>query len=830
MTHRAKPVVVGLWLLALALLIGLVIRADYSADMSVFLPRSPTPEQALLVDQLLEGTVSRLILVGIAGGSESGRSMVSRTMATTLRGQSEFASVLNGEDERLEADRQWLFDHRYVLSPAVHAERFSVPGLHAALQNTLDWLASSAGMVIEPLVPRDPTSELIQILEPLEDEVHPRRKGGVWVSRDGQEALMLALTRASGADLDAQTDAMARIRAGFETAVKALTDTGEPRLEMTGPGVFAVESRATIKGEVTRIALLASLLIVVLLLLIFRSPTLLLLGLLPVVTGALTGIAAVSLGFGVVHGLTIGFGATLIGEAVDYAIYLFVQRGTNPDADESATPAMAAFWPTIRLGLITSVCGFGVMLGSGFPGLAQLGLYSTNGLIAAALVTRLVLPVLLPPGISRRDFSPLGERLAVVAHRLARLRWLIPVLCMVAIVVIWQHREHLWNDSLMALSPISPAAQALDARLRGELGAPDTSSLIVIDAPDREVALQQAETLAAPLDTLVEAGAISGWDSPARYLPSAATQRTRLASLPDRETLAERLQVATASLPLKAGRLDPFLADVEAARASGPVTAESLAGTSFALAVEALLRPTPTGWRLLMPLRADSGGAPLDPERLRRAFASVPATDGVSVRFLDIKRESDALYAQYLAEAIELSLFGLVAILAVLWVALRSARQVWRVMLPLVSAVLVVMAGLVLAGESLILLHLVGLLLVVAVGSNYAIFFVGTGGDAAGPSPRTLASLLFANLTTLAGFGLLATSTVPVLRAIGVTVGPGAVLALLFAAMLNVRAHGLPSRKHGNRGKPRSTGPASAPPDERKPIPSAQSERRSNWT
>ena len=49
------------------------------------------------------------------------------------------------------------------------------------------------------------------------------------------------------------------------------------------------------------------------------------LGLLPVATGALVGIAAVALGFGAVHGITLGFGITLIGESVDYSIYFFIQ-------------------------------------------------------------------------------------------------------------------------------------------------------------------------------------------------------------------------------------------------------------------------------------------------------------------------------------------------------------------------------------------------------------------------------------------------------------------------------------------------------------------------
>ena len=116
-----------------------------------------------------------------------------------------------------------------------------------------------------------------------------------------------------------------------------------------------------------------------------------LLGLLPVACGALAAVAAVSLGHGIVHGVTLGFGTTLIGEAVDYSIYLFVQSERNRD-----DAWLVDFWPTIRLGVLTSVCGFAALLFSGFPGLAQLGLYSIAGLLAAAAITRFVLPGLLP--------------------------------------------------------------------------------------------------------------------------------------------------------------------------------------------------------------------------------------------------------------------------------------------------------------------------------------------------------------------------------------------------------------------------------------------------
>jgi predicted exporter len=77
------------------------------------------------------------------------------------------------------------------------------------------------------------------------------------------------------------------------------------------------------------------------------------------------------------------------------------------------------------------------------------------------------------------------------------------------------------------------------------------------------------------------------------------------------------------------------------------------------------------------------------------------------------------------------------------------------------------------------------MLLIVAVGSNYALFFDRAATRRAETSiPLVLASLLTANLATVVAFGVLASSSVPVLADLGSTVAPGTFLALLFAAML----------------------------------------------
>ena len=82
----------------------------------------------------------------------------------------EFVYVNNGAQERMQADAEFLFAHRYLLSPGVTAERFSVAGLRAALEEDLALLASPAGTLLGRVLPRDPTGELLRLLDLLQPE------------------------------------------------------------------------------------------------------------------------------------------------------------------------------------------------------------------------------------------------------------------------------------------------------------------------------------------------------------------------------------------------------------------------------------------------------------------------------------------------------------------------------------------------------------------------------------------------------------------------------------------------------------------------------------
>ena len=440
MSARRGPVLA--WLVFVAACAAVAAHARFTADMSAFLPEAATPAQRLLVGELREGVASRLLLVGIEGAEPDKLAALSRALAKRLQGRAEFVYVANGDAALAQADRDFLFAHRYVLSPGVAPGRFDRASLAAALERGYEALASPAGALVRRYLPADPTGEFVRVLGSLEAGERPPTHLGVWMSRDQRTALLLVQTAAPGFDLDAQEANLALIGEAFTAA---RDEAGAPGavLQRSGPAVFAVLSRETIRGDVRRLSAIATAIVAGMLLLAFRSLAVLGLAFVPVATGALAGVAAVAIAFGTVHGITLGFGVVLIGEAIDYAIYFFAQRSPA----EPPAASFARIWPTLRLGLAVSAASFCAMLFSGFTGLAQLGLFAVVGLVVAAAVTRWVLP-----GIPVRAAEPGG--VALVARLVPR--WRSPVKVRLAVLglvtaacagVIW-HERPVWDDDL----------------------------------------------------------------------------------------------------------------------------------------------------------------------------------------------------------------------------------------------------------------------------------------------------------------------------------------------------------------------------------------------
>ncbi|HUN39904.1 MAG TPA: MMPL family transporter [Acetobacteraceae bacterium] len=756
---RGLPILVAFAGAVLAVVLVLS-RVSIRTDMTDFLPSGHTPEARVMLEQLRFGAGTSMIMLGIEGAPPATLARISRSMTTALDRSPLFlfvnngdASLFGGSTERL------LFRYRYLLSPAVTPQAFSVPALHADMVRLLRGLESSAAPLVSQFGLADPSGAFLALLKQWIGASQVRSVDGVWFAPHRDRALIILRTNAQGMDLENQQRAQMAIRTAF-----ADNDPGSARLVAAGPAVFARQAADLMRADVTMLSLASTVLLSALLFWRFRSIWVLLLVAVPVLLGIAAAALAVQILFGFVHGVAIGFGVTMLGVSLDYPVLLVGHRKLAEPAAATLQRISEAF----RLAVCSASLGLTGMLFAGIPGLAQLGCFSLVGLLVAAGVTRWILPHL----IVAADLAPVSAgdpaRFLRVEHLRVWRGW-AAALGLAAIAGLALAGGPRWQTDLAALSPVPPDAMKLDASLRRELGAPDTVLMGLVQGQSVEDVLQREEKLLPTIDALTRRGVLVSAELAASYLPSAATQLARRAILPDPETLTARVAQARAGLPFRPDAFVPFIDAVTASRALPPLLPADIHASLFRARLDPLLFS-----------RAGVYYGLIAPTALHDPAAFAAALHQNGVPFVDVTQEMNRIVADYTGTAWRWFAIGGAAAMVVIAAGLRSLRRVLAVAAAIVTALLVTVAILTAIGTRLSLIQVVSLQLVAGVGLDYALFFARRQLDQE-ERARTLRTLVTCNAMTMLSFGVLTLCRMPLLRQIGITVAIGAVLALVFA-------------------------------------------------
>lgn len=765
----ARLGITALWLAVVLLCAGYVATdARVSTDLTAFMPASAGNDtDTLLLGELQKNSATRLLLLAVEGGTASERIRLSRQLTQALELEPGIRRVLNGDRGLDSATQDLLFRYRYLLTDG---GRFDHDSLRSSLQERLIELASPLPLPDRNLLVADPTAAYRSVLLSMQPRTRPHMVDGVWVSPDGERALLLLELAEAGLDVQAQADAIQRIQNSFASLLPSQGAT----LIISGPARFAAEASRTIRAESQWLSGLGVGFLIVLLLVAYRSPRLLLISSLPLATAVVVATAVVMLLFGGIHGITLAFGMTILGVAVDYPLHLFSHwHGAD---DRQQHPAL---WPTFRLAVTTTLIGYLSLAWTNFTGLAQLGVYAAVGLVTAALVTRWLLPFWLPSQTMSRSVP--GARLLARVKpgvRTAHLGLLAAVVIVGGFLMTVTARPSLWEHELEALAPVSAVERALDRELRLQMGAAEPGQLIVIEADTAQQALERSEALLPVLEGLRQDGTLQHYEAAARYLPSVQRQRLRQAQLPDRQALAAALDIALAGQGFRDGVFSPFLDSVADAKQLAPLTPEDVQATLLGLRVQQQLYEREGDWLAIIPLI----GVHL-PEQLAAALenASVPGA-----HYLDLRQFSARLMLAFRDEALGRLVWGGVAIVSVLALGLRSLRAAASVVSPIALACMATVTVLAASGQALSLFHLVALLLVGGVGLDYSLFF--RRWSRLGGEPRTLHSLLVCVASTFGVFAILGSSELPVLSAIGRTVAIGVAFCFLLSFLFSAYA------------------------------------------
>ncbi len=742
--HRNRTIF--MWLAFAVLCAGVIwARFTMTVDLAYFLPAPSTEQEHVLLDRLGQGPGSQLIFVTVIGQNRLDTLAKSARLTEALSGSPLFSNVLNGQEELTrESIPDIVWNNRYLLTDIEPG----VTGLAEALRDRLTDLAIFAGADFSDLVAADPHLAALTVVEGLSwSSLDSMPK---WLSADGRTAYLVAEVTAPAFDVAGQAEAIEFIRAS-----SALVDAMPVTLH--GFGVYGVELQQTIRSEAQFRSMLATLAIIAVLLVAYRRIRITLLAVVPLALGALGGIAGVALLFGQVHGITLAFGFTLFGVAVDYPLHFFSHcRNCHP------RDAIRVIWPTLRLGAISTIIAYLSMSVSGSQGLAQLGILSSIGILVAMFATRSLLPTLMAQD-SNAPTPSTGQTNATIQPRLRHAVWLIVLAASAAII---NGQDSIWSNDLSTMTPIEPAKLQQDTALRASLGAPNIRYLVALRATTEQQALEATETLATHLAGAQSDGLIDGFQVATTLLPSRRSQLERRARLANAPNPTAMMQQAVEGTPFRAASFAPYISTIEATINQPPLTAADFEESVLAGYIDAHLYFDGNQWVSLTTLFGLS-----DPAQL----ATQLAENYPDATLVDLKSASQDLVRNY-RQRIHWVLSG--ALLLILVVLINrvgfSARLVWIVG-TLSASLLGTIAINALLMPQLSIFSLIALVLVAGLGLDYALFISRAEEDGE-QARQTNHALIVCVTSTLLAFLILAFSSVPILASLGTTVTVGVFL------------------------------------------------------
>ncbi len=584
---------------------------------------------------------------------------------------------------------------------------------------------------------------------------------GRFVTADGWAVIFLA-TGASAFDSEAQREILAAIG-----RARATLDA-DIAVQSSGVNRFAVAAERSIKADIRRISIASVVGLFLLFGFLFRSVRLVALTSLPIGAGMLVGCAACLLAYGRIHGLTLAFGASLIGVCIDYTTHLYCHHVI---VGKDGASSVRAIWPGMLLGALTTIAGF-VMLGAAsFPGLREVALFAATGIGAALLATRYLLPPLLPvagepaPPLARLTGALSALLRTLTQHR--RALWSLPIAA--AVVVAIAAPRVRWDDDVQDMNRLDPALMAEDAAVRARVARLEQQRFVVALGDDIESALIQNDEAARILDAARAAGEVADVRTLNALLPSAKTQ-AEVAEAMRNDGLWPRFERVFAAEGFVPKVFAPFR-EALTAPIPPPLTFEALKASPlsvFARAFEVTLGSRIGVLTYLVDVR--------DPQALAARFEGQPA-----IALLDQAAVMSSAYRAYRERTTWLLSWGLLAVLALLLLRYRRLRSALAAFVPALLAAAVTIAALALWGRPLSLVALTALLMVLSMGVDYGVFLVEAAAHDEATLPATLVALIAACLSTVFGFGLLALSAHPALSTIGLVAGVGVVASLIFA-------------------------------------------------
>lgn len=730
-------------------------RLRVETDLLDLLPRPAGGERIeRAVDTFSERLARKVVF--LVGATESAvASNAAHAFAEALAQSEAFESVRERVGQDLKASVNLYLQHRASLLSVRDREALAAGKAEQLYRGAMLALYTPAGFMRPIELSRDLLglgADYLLDQIPVPGNAHLQGAQLVVTAEGKTYVLVVAETVGSPFAGDIQDKA----EAALKTAVQAANAAGKGQVRLLQSGALQHATLATrrAQSEVALFGTIGTIAVLALMLALFRDWRAPALGLVVVSAGAAAGICATYFAFGGVHVVALVFGSSLIGVAIDYSMHFYADQFRAP-ATWVPADALAHVGRPILISIGATVLGYVGLLALPFPGLKQMALISIAGLAVACACVFLIFPAAargsgrdLPPWCAKllQGLDHLGNRLA---HPSTRLVLAVGVLAFLAIGL----SRIEFRDDIRTLQMVTPGLAQMERQVGELLGTLGESRYFVVSGTDAESLLQTEERLSAALRTLRHDGSIEAFTAVSNSLPSLAHQ-------------AETRSLVEQKITSGDGLLTRLMQEMGFDAATIAREVAAFRGSAAPLLPEEwLASPVSTAYRDLW-LGAIGGSHYATVVTLAgiRDVAALRALVGPDVRFVDRVGEISSVLARYRIAVSEVLALAYTAIfLALVWrYGLRDAA--WLLAAPLGATVLTLaFAGAV--GLQVNLFAVLGLLMLLALGVDYAIFLRESSAERL----TAVLSVTLSALTTMIAFGLLAFSSTPLIRSIGLT-------------------------------------------------------------
>ncbi len=729
-------------------------------DILHLLPRDGEEHrtEARIADLVASMSGESVILVGHAHADTA--TLLADTLAARLRASPLFASVIYQDYASLEKDFYTTYfpSRSSLLTTGTYVLLDSAGSSAQLSQHTLAQLTSLMGGMVANLLPRDPLLLFPTWLQSLRNgqEGVSYRQGALWISHDSTEFVLIRAQLRGNAFAASTQDSLASLWQSADSALHRIAPSVQ--IPATGTWFFARHGRLAAQSEMSFIGTGSMLAVLLLFLWLFRGPRHLLVGMVPIVAGMIMGLAAGLWAFHNLHALTLVMGMSLIGICVDYSFHYFVANRTR----EGRSPLQRIF-PSIAMGMVTTLFAYVALGLSGFPGLQQIALFGGVGVFSSFLSVVLWYPWLLTKGTTPATrIAWLGN---LLSHwpRLIRSRTglVLVALALIAAALGVAIRQQTLDDIRM-FQNMDPALRKADSTVQSLLGRFESNRFYLVSGQSVEQVLQRQEALGTKLEQQMLQGHIRSYTSYARFVPSLLRQQKNHARLAQwsADTLAWNAYANSLglALSLRDSVPGPFV----------PLTPANLNGTALSRMLPPLSQGPDSLWQSPVLLQGITDAHTL------QVLASLPG-----VEWIDRVQSISAMFARFRALAARMLAIANVLVLVALCLRYGLGKGL-RAMLPPLASVLLTLGVQAWIGMPVQFFTILAFTLVLGAGVDYTIFLVE---DADNEDHGTWAAVFLSSVTTLLSFGLLAFSGTAALASFGLTVLLGCAFCFLLAPL-----------------------------------------------